>query len=89
MSIPVSQVPCKVRAVKESLRLKVWEKLMQERILRRPEVQHRTGLSRSTIYVKMAAGAFPKPLPLGVRAVGWAESEITAWLEGRKAERAA
>ena len=62
---------------------------MQERILRRPEVQHRTGLSRSTIYVRMASGAFPKPLPLGVRAVGWAESEITAWLESRKAERAA
>lgn len=52
-------------------------------------VQERTGLSRSTIYAMMAAGSFPKPIPLGLRAVGWAESEIAAWLESRKAERAA
>jgi prophage regulatory protein len=62
---------------------------MAERILRRPEVQNRTGLARSTIYAMMATGAFPRPFPLGQRAVGWAESEINAWLESRKAERAA
>ena len=62
---------------------------MTERILRRDLVQERTGLSRSTIYAMMAAGSFPKPIPLGLRAVGWAESEINAWLEARKAERAA
>lgn len=62
---------------------------MAETILRRPDVQKRTGLSRSTIYAMMQAGAFPKPIPLGLRAVGWAESEIAAWLEARKAERAA
>ena len=62
---------------------------MAERILRRPKVQDRTGLSRSSLYAMMAAGTFPKPIPLGPRAVGWAESEIAAWLEARKAERAA
>lgn len=62
---------------------------MAERILRRSVVQDRTGLSRSTIYAMMAAGSFPRPIPLGLRAVGWAESEINAWLEARKAERAA
>ena len=62
---------------------------MAERILRRPEVQNRTGLARSTIYAGMAAGWFPKSIPLGERAVGWAESEIAAWLESRKAERVA
>ena len=62
---------------------------MAERILRRGMVQERTGLSRSTIYAMMAAGSFPKPIPLGQRAVGWAETEIAAWLESRKAERAA
>ena len=62
---------------------------MQECILRRAAVQKMTGLSRSTIYAMMAAGSFPKPIPLGLRAVGWAESEINAWLEARKAERAA
>lgn len=62
---------------------------MADYILRRDKVQERTGLSRSTIYAMMAAGSFPKPIPLGLRAVGWAESEIAAWLESRKAERAA
>lgn len=60
---------------------------MSERILRRPEVQTRTGLSRSTIYDAMARGEFPKPIKLGLRAVGWSEAEITAWLETRKANR--
>lgn len=62
---------------------------MAEKILRRPDVQDRTGLSRSTIYAMMATGTFPKPIPLGIRAVGWAESEIAAWLESRKANRTA
>ena len=39
-------------------------------ILRRRVVQERTGLSRSTIYLRMAQGSFPKSVPLGVRAVG-------------------
>lgn len=60
---------------------------MNDRILRRPEVQTRTGLSRSTIYAMLAEGAFPAPVRLGARAVGWPESEIAAWLESRKAAR--
>jgi len=31
----------------------------------------------------MEAGAFPKPMPLGEKAVGWLESEIKAWQEAR------
>jgi prophage regulatory protein len=49
-------------------------------ILRRKQVQARTGLSRSTIYLKISEGTFPKPVSLGARAVGWVESEIEAWL---------
>ena len=60
---------------------------MSDVILRRQAVQTRTGLSRSTIYAMMAAGSFPKPMPLGLRAVGWAESEVSDWLERRKSER--
>jgi prophage regulatory protein len=52
------------------------------RILRRREVQARCGLSRSTIYLKIAQNAFPKQVSLGGgRAVGWVEAEVTAWLE--------
>lgn len=54
-------------------------------ILRRRVVQDRTGLSRSTIYLRMAQGSFPKSVPLGVRAVGWLEDEIEAWLQGQVA----
>ncbi len=57
---------------------------MPERILRRPEVEARTGLSRSTLYAMMAEGEFPKPVLLGKRAVGWPEPAIAAWLESRK-----
>ncbi|MGI9522319.1 MAG: helix-turn-helix transcriptional regulator [Hyphomicrobiaceae bacterium] len=56
---------------------------MADKILRRPEVEERTGLSRSTIYERMAAGEFPKPLRISKRAVGWPESRIQAWLESR------
>ena len=49
-------------------------------ILRLPIVKARTGLSRSTIYQRVADGNFPKPVNLGARAVGWLEAEIDAWL---------
>ena len=49
-------------------------------ILRLPAVKARTGLSRSTIYLRIAQGTFPKPVSLGGRAVGWPESEIDDWV---------
>ena len=52
-------------------------------ILRLPEVKARTGLSRSTIYLKMAEGSFPEPISLGARSVGWIESEVDAWIARR------
>ena len=52
-------------------------------ILRRKQVEQRTGLSRSTIYLRIQEGTFPRPINLGVRAVGWLENEIEAWLAAR------
>lgn len=53
-------------------------------ILRRKQVEARTGLSRSTIYARIAEGSFPRPIGLGGgRAVGWIESEINEWLRSR------
>ncbi len=54
---------------------------MQTKILRLPEVKDRTGLSRSTLYLRISEGRFPTPISLGGRAVGWLESEIEKWLE--------
>ena len=56
------------------------------RFVRLPEVMARTGLSRSSIYVRVAAGRFPEPVPLGGRAVGWIEAELDDWLRSRIAE---
>ena len=50
-------------------------------ILRLPTVKARTGLSRSTIYLRISEGRFPKPVSLGGRAVGWIEAEINDWLD--------
>lgn len=52
-------------------------------ILRLPAVKARTGLSRSTIYLRVSEGTFPTPVSLGGRAVGWVEDEIQTWLAGR------
>ncbi len=57
------------------------------RLLRRPEVENLTGLSRARIYEKMAKGDFPRPVKTGARAVAWVESEIADWQRQRIAER--
>lgn len=56
-------------------------------INRLPEVKHRTGLSRSTIYRQIKAGEFPAPVPLGQRAVGWLSSDVDQFIESRVASR--
>lgn len=53
---------------------------MATSILRLPSVKARIGLSRSTIYQRISENCFPKPIPLGGRAVGWIESEVDDWL---------
>jgi prophage regulatory protein len=53
---------------------------MPERILRLKVVLDRTGLSRSTLYRKMAEGSFPRQLKISVRSSGWYESELECWI---------
>jgi prophage regulatory protein len=53
---------------------------MSKVILRLPAVKNRTGLARSTIYLRIAQGSFPKQISLGGRVIGWVEEEIDAWL---------
>ena len=57
------------------------------RFIRRPAVENRTGLARSTIYLLMQNGQFPKPVRIGGRAVAWPEAEVEAWLNASLAER--
>ena len=53
---------------------------MTHTILRLPAVKAMIGLSRSTIYLRIAEGTFPKPVSLGARAVGWLQADIENWL---------
>lgn len=57
------------------------------RLLRRKEVESKTGLSRSSIYARMAAGTFPLAVDLGGRAVAWMENEVDSWVLARIAAR--
>ena len=60
---------------------------MEQHILRLPTVKAITGLSRSTIYLRMSEGSFPRQVNLGSRAVGWLASEIDHWIEEKLVSR--
>lgn len=51
-----------------------------ERIIRLKTVLQRTGLSRSTLYRKIADGTFPRQLPISVNGAGWHESAVQRWV---------
>jgi len=53
---------------------------LQHKLLRLPQVKAFTGLSKSTIYARIAEGTFPKQIPLGPRLVVWVESDIQNWI---------
>ena len=53
------------------------------RILRRRQVQARTGRSRSSTYADIKLGLFISPVPIGARAVGWPEGEVNEIVAAR------
>jgi prophage regulatory protein len=55
-------------------------------LLRMREVRARTGLSRSTIYQRVAEGKFPRPVSIGERAIAWPDDEIAQWIADRVRE---
>ena len=56
---------------------------MNDRLLRRKQVEEITGLSRSSVYRLMAAGEFPRPVQVSPGAVRWRERDLKCWLESR------
>jgi prophage regulatory protein len=62
---------------------------LTERFINMEEVRRRVALSKTEIYRKMAAGKFPRPVPLGTQKVAFVESEVVAWMEARLAAREA
>jgi prophage regulatory protein len=57
-----------------------------EKLIRLPSVLERVGVSRSTLWSWVREKRFPPPVRLGLRAVGWRESEVDAWIAERVAE---
>lgn len=51
---------------------------MSKTLLRLPAVMARSGYSRSTIYLRIAQGLWPRPVSLGPRAVAWPSDEVDA-----------
>jgi prophage regulatory protein len=58
-----------------------------DRLLRVSEVCEMVGLSRASVYQRVAAGTFPGSCRLGARAARWRESDISRWIDSlRSAE---
>jgi len=60
----------------------------ERRILRRAEVEQRTGFKRAYLYQLTKAGKFPKARRIGIRAVGWDSAEGDQWIADRLNQRA-
>lgn len=58
-----------------------------DRIIRLKTVLNRTGLSRSTVYRKIAEGTFPPQVRISVNGAGWHESELNRWIANPVAYR--
>jgi len=53
------------------------------KLLRIADVSTKTTLAKSTIWLKMAEGRFPKPTKLSPAINVWKESDIDEWIESK------
>ena len=60
---------------------------IERRVLRRAEVEQKTGFKRAHIYNLMKEGKFPQTIRLGIRAVGWDSHEVEQWILQRLQDR--
>ena len=51
------------------------------KLLRRPQVEELTGLSRTAIYERMKSGTFPNSIALSPKTIRWVNGEIIKWIE--------
>ncbi|NPE50242.1 AlpA family transcriptional regulator, partial [Dickeya dadantii] len=51
------------------------------------QVEEKTGLKRSQIYLYMKDGTFPASIKIGPASVAWLESEIDEWINLKLANR--
>ena len=50
------------------------------RLIRLPEVMHKTGYKKAWIYRLISENKFPKPIKLGARSVAFIEIEVDDWI---------
>lgn len=60
----------------------------RDRLIRLPDVEAATGCKKSTIYLLLKQGKFPKPVRLSARMVAWPETSVLQWVQDRIAEGA-
>lgn len=60
---------------------------VERHIMRRDEVERKTGFKRAHIYNLMKEGKFPQAKRIGLRAVGWDSLEIDRWVTERLAQQ--
>ena len=56
---------------------------MNEKLLRRRDVEELTGLSRASVYRLISEGEFPRPVRVSATGVRWKASDIAAWIKSR------
>jgi prophage regulatory protein len=61
---------------------------VERHIMRRDEVERKTGFKRAHIYNLMKEGKFPQAKRIGLRAVGWDSLEIERWVVERLDQQA-
>jgi len=59
------------------------QQIESKRLIRRKEVQSKTGLGASSIYALMKKDKFPKAITLSERRVAWLESDVDQWISER------
>jgi len=50
------------------------------RLIRLPEVMHKTGYKKAWIYRLISENKFPKPIKMGARSVAFIEIEVDEWI---------
>lgn len=61
--------------------------MTSHQLLRLKQVEQKTGLKRSQIYLYMKDDTFPHSIKIGPASVAWLESEIDEWINLKLANR--
>ena len=58
------------------------------RFIKLPEVEARVAFDGATIYRRVKAGTFPRPVKVGKRASRWLEADVERWVLDQAEQRA-